>query len=89
LFYVLQQKKDHNKFGLYRKSLYFCTRFKREARYNLPFVHFTIYHLKWQKNKNKLILKMFGNSEKSTTFAAALREKPTAYLPFANCPFTI
>jgi len=27
---------------------------------------------------------MFGTPEKSTTFAAALREKPTAYLPFTN-----
>jgi len=32
--YVLQQKKEQNKFGWYGKSDYFCTRFKREAQYN-------------------------------------------------------
>ena len=50
---------------------------------------FTIYYLNGLENKTNLFYKRFGSPEKSTTFAAALREKPGTDLLFIHLPFTI
>ena len=66
-FYVLWQKKEQNKFGWYRKTDYFCTRFKREAQYNMQ--------NKLQKNNQTFFQKHLVGKIKSLTFAPTLREK--------------